>query len=73
MQKHRLVITMEDGILEGGFGEKIARFYSMTDIYVKNYGLKKEFLDRYDVQEVMKKNHLEPDIIIEDIVEMGLF
>ena len=73
LQKHRLVITMEDGILEGGFGEKIARFYSMTDIYVKNYGLKKEFLDRYDVQEVMKKNHLEPDIIIEDIVEMGLF
>ena len=55
---HKLVITLEDGILDGGFGEKIARFYGPSQMKVLNYGLKKEFLDRYDVEEVLKVNHL---------------
>ena len=46
---HDTVVTLEDGILNGGFGEKIARFYGSSDMKVYNYGLKKEFLDRYDV------------------------
>ena len=50
---HRAVITLEDGILDGGFGEKIARYYGNSDMRVLNYGLKKEFLDRYDVNEVL--------------------
>ena len=52
------VITEEDGILDGGFGEKIARFYGASNMKVMNYGLKKEFLDRYDVDAVLKENHL---------------
>ena len=48
---HELVITLEDGVLDGGFGEKIARYYGATDMKVLNYGAKKEFVDRYDVQE----------------------
>ena len=55
---HDVVVTMEDGILDGGFGEKIARFYGDSDMKVLNFGLKKEFLDRYDVAEVMEKNGL---------------
>ena len=55
---HDTVVTLEDGILNGGFGEKIARFYGSSDMKVYNYGLKKEFLDRYDVNEVLKENHL---------------
>ena len=51
---HDVVITLEDGMLDGGFGEKIARFYGNSDVKVLNYGLKKEFLDRYDVNEVLK-------------------
>ncbi|MDY3258681.1 MAG: 1-deoxy-D-xylulose-5-phosphate synthase, partial [Ruminococcus callidus] len=54
-KEHDIVITLEDGILDGGFGEKIARFYGNSDVKVLNYGLKKEFLDRYSVDEVMKE------------------
>ena len=56
-QNHDTVITLEDGILDGGFGEKIARFYGESNMKVMNYGLKKEFLDRYDVDAVLKENH----------------
>lgn len=63
---HDVVITLEDGVLDGGFGEKIARFYGNSDVNVLNYGLKKEFLDRYDVNEVLKENHLTPAQIAED-------
>ena len=65
---HDVVLTLEDGILDGGFGEKIARFYGNSDVKVYNYGLKKEFLDRYDVNEVLKENHLTAEQIVEDIV-----
>ena len=64
---HSVVITLEDGILSGGFGEKIARFYGASDMKVYNYGLKKEFLDRYAVEDVMKANHLTPEQIFSDI------
>lgn len=64
---HELVITLEDGILDGGFGEKISRFYGASDVKTRNYGIKKEFLDRYDVDTVMKDNHLTPEQIVEDI------
>ena len=66
---HDVVITLEDGILDGGFGEKLARFYGNSDVKVYNYGLKKEFLDRYDVNEVLKENHLTAEQIVEDIVQ----
>ena len=66
---HDVVITLEDGILDGGFGEKIARFYGDFDMKVLNFGLKKEFLDRYDVAEVLKENHLTKEQIMEDIMK----
>lgn len=66
-EDHELVITLEDGILDGGFGEKISRFYGASDVKTRNYGIKKEFLDRYDVDTVMKDNHLTPEQIVEDI------
>lgn len=66
-KEHDIVITMEDGILDGGFGEKIARFYGDSSVKVLNYGLKKEFLDRYNADEVIKKNRLTKEQITEDI------
>ena len=66
---HDVVITLEDGILDGGFGEKIARFYGDSDMKVLNFGLKKEFLDRYDVAEVLKENHLTKEQIVENIMK----
>lgn len=61
------MITLEDGFLEGGFGEKIARFYGNSDMKVLNYGVKKELLDRYDVKELLKKNRLTVEQIVEDL------
>ena len=64
---HEKVITLEDGILDGGFGEKIARFYGPTELKVYNYGLKKEFIDRYVVEDILKENHLTAEQILEDL------
>ena len=66
-QNHNQVITLEDGILEGGFGEKIASFYGNTDMKVKNYGIKKAFYDKYDVNELLKANKLTPQQILAEI------
>lgn len=66
---HNLVITLEDGILDGGFGEKIARFYGNSDVKVLNYGLKKEFLDRCDIEELLTRNRLKADLILEDLLK----
>ncbi|WP_288838497.1 1-deoxy-D-xylulose-5-phosphate synthase [uncultured Bacteroides sp.] len=69
-QDHTLVITLEDGVLDGGFGEKIARYYGPSDMKVLNYGVKKEFIDRYDVEEQLKKNRLTVPQIVEDICKL---
>ena len=64
---HDVVITLEDGFLEGGFGEKIARFYGDSDLKVLNFGVRKEFPDRYDLNELLKENHLTKEQIGADI------
>lgn len=68
--EHQVVITLEDGVLDGGFGEKISRFYGASDMKVLNYGLKKEFIDRYDVNEVLKENRLTKEQIVEDAMKL---
>ena len=64
---HDVVVTLEDGQLDGGFGEKIARFYGASAVKVLNFGLKKEFLDRYDLEQVLRDNHLTPEQLAHDI------
>ena len=64
---HNLVITLEDGILDGGFGEKISRFYSNSDMKVLNYGAKKEFTDRIPLEKLYEKYRLRKDLILEDL------
>ena len=64
---HTVVATLEDGYLEGGFGAKIAAYYGSSDMKVLNCGIKKEFIDRYDIAEVLKDNHLTPEQIAENI------
>lgn len=66
---HKIVITLEDGVLEGGFGEKIARFYGDSDVKTLCFGLEKKFYDRYDPAEVLKENHLTPEQIAEDVIK----
>lgn len=64
---HDLVITLEDGVLDGGYGEKIARYYGNSGMKVLNYGAKKEFTDRVSMEELNKRYHLTPELIVEDI------
>ena len=66
-EDHKLVITLEDGILEGGFGEKIASYYGTENMKVKNYGIKKSFPDRYVAEELLKENGITVENITKDI------
>ena len=66
-EKHRLILTLEDGILDGGFGQKVAAFYGMDEkIRVRCYGLSKEFHDRYDADALSRAHHLTAPQIAED-------
>ena len=66
---HNLVITLEDGVIDGGFGEKITRFYGNSNMKVLNYGAKKEFTDRVPLDELYKRYRLTPLQIVEDILK----
>ena len=66
-EKHRLILTLEDGILDGGFGQKVASYYGMdAGIRVRNYGIAKEFHDRYDASELARAHHLTAEQIAAD-------
>lgn len=69
-RSHRIVVTLEDGALEGGFGEKIARYYGPSDMKVLCYGAKKQFVDRYNIEEFLTDNRLVDTIIVEDIIKL---
>lgn len=64
---HKLVITLEDGALEGGFGEKIASYFGNSDMKVLNFGARKEFTDRVPLEELYQRYHLTPELIVDDI------
>lgn len=67
---HSLVVTIEDGCLDGGFGEKIARYYGASEIKTLCYGLPKKFADRYRVKELLAECRMTPDLIMDDIIRM---
>lgn len=67
-EKHRLVVTLEDGQIEGGFGEKVDRFYAGSDMKVMNYGGRKEFTDRLTPDEIRARYHLNPQQIAAEIM-----
>lgn len=67
LDNHKLVITLEDGVLDGGFGEKISRFYGDKNIKVLNFGAIKEFTDRVSLEELYERYHLTEDLIVNDI------
>lgn len=65
---HRLAVTLEDGVLDGGFGEKVARYYGASDVKVLCRGIKKEFLDRYKASELLADCRMTPELIAADIM-----
>lgn len=69
-ENHEFVITLEDGILEDGFGEKIASYYGIADMKVKDYGIRKSFPDRYVPEELLKENGISVEQIVNDVASM---
>ena len=69
-QNHDVVITLEDGILNGGFGEKIASYYGNSAIRVLNYGADKEFPDRVPLAELYQRYRLTKELIVEDVARV---
>ena len=67
---HELVVVLEDGILSGGFAEKIASFYSLKPMKVLSLGLEKEFYDKYDLEALMKEYHMDRESMVERILEV---
>jgi 1-deoxy-D-xylulose-5-phosphate synthase len=67
--EHSIIITLEDGCVDGGFGEKISRYYSNSDMKVLNYGAEKEFTDRVPLEELYKRYHLTKELILDDVVQ----
>lgn len=65
---HQLVVTLEDGILDGGFGEKIASFYGNKNMKVISFGAKKDFNDLKTLEEINNINHLNVKDIVADIL-----
>ena len=66
-QNHSIVITLEDGCLDGGFGEKISRYYGNSDMKVLNYGADKEFTDRVPLKELYQRYRLTKEQITDDV------
>ncbi len=69
-QNHKVVVTLEDGMLDGGFGEKVTRFYGNSEMKVLNYGSKKEFTDRAPLTELYNRYRLTKEQITEDILKL---
>ena len=67
---HDVVITLENGTLDGGFGEKISRFYGNSNVKVLNYGADKEFNDRVPMDELLTRYHLKKEMIVDDIASI---
>ena len=66
-ENHNLIITLEDGILDGGFGQKVASYLGTSNVHVKNYGLKKKFYDRYNPEELLKEEKMDLNSIVDYI------
>lgn len=64
---HDIFVTLEDGQLEGGWGQTLASYFGNSDKHVLNYGIKKDFYDRFEADKLLHENRLEPGFIVADI------
>lgn len=65
--KHQIIITLEDGALDGGFGQKVASYLGDSGLKVLNYGLAKKLYDRYSIDEILHENRLTVEQIVHDL------
>lgn len=69
-EDHRIVLTLEDGVLDGGYGEKVARYYGDSNVKVVCHGIPKEFLDEYNPADLARSCRLTPETIEADVTDM---
>jgi 1-deoxy-D-xylulose-5-phosphate synthase len=69
-ENHDVIVTIEDGILDGGFGQKVASFLGKYDVKVLNYGAEREFNDSVPVAELYDRYHLTPALMSADILAL---
>lgn len=68
-EDHRVVVTLEDGVLEGGFGERCARVLAARqDVRTLCYGLPRAFPDRYDPAELLASCRMTPEAVCDDVM-----
>ncbi|MCT0451806.1 1-deoxy-D-xylulose-5-phosphate synthase [Lactococcus cremoris] len=70
VENHQVIATIEDGILDGGFGQKVASFLGKYDVKVLNFGAKREFNDSVPVAELYDRYHLTPELMVADILSL---
>ena len=70
VKDHDVIVTIEDGIIEGGWGQNIASYLGTSSARVLNYGVKKAFYDRVNIADLMRENHLEPELIAADVKQV---
>ncbi|MDG6112792.1 1-deoxy-D-xylulose-5-phosphate synthase [Lactococcus formosensis] len=68
-EDHNVFVTIEDGVLDGGFGQKVAGYLGQFGVKILNYGADKEFNDSVAVDELYDRYHLTPELMIADILE----
>ena len=71
INNHKMIVTIEDTYLEGGFGEKISSYLGSRDVKVLNYGIKKTYIDNIDLNNIYHSNRIDINLIIEDILKLN--
>lgn len=66
---HDVVVTLEDGALVGGFGQRIAGYYGPTGMKVLNYGAAKEITDLEPTESLYRRYRLNPELVAEDVLK----
>ena len=66
-KENKVIVTIEDNTLDGGFGEKVASYLGDKDVKVLNYGQKRVYTDQTPLKDILKENRMTVEQIVEDI------
>ena len=66
-KENKVIVTIEDNTLDGGFGEKVASYLGDKDVKVLNYGQKRVYTDQTPLKDILKDNRMTVEQIVEDI------
>ncbi len=65
--ENKVIITLEDNLVDGGFGEKVASYLGDKDVKILNYGQKRVYTDQVPLKQILKDNRMTVDQIVEDV------